>query len=101
MRDRAEVVDFALSDRVDVALEARSRAGDDQSRLACEALGAAIDEHLQRLRLDAVLFVVLCEGVDQAVEPAPGLDIVQTRDEDLELFIEAALEVLDFPDVTV
>jgi hypothetical protein len=62
--------------RAQTALEAPCLERDDNSGLALEALGAAIDKSSLRGRVGETLIIELNEGVDHGVEPSTGLYVV-------------------------
>lgn len=76
---------------VELALDARGDGGEDDARLALEALCAAVDERLDAVRV-ARLFG---HGDEHGVDPAASLDAVEAADDELELAVEGLVKVLD------
>lgn len=78
--------------RVDVerALVARRDRREDDTRLALEALSAAVDE-----RLEAVRVLHVDHLNELGVDPAARRDRVQTSDDDVELHVELVGVILD------
>lgn len=76
---------------VELALDARCGAGQDDAGLALEALGAAVDERLYPVGV----VDLLGNGHEHGVDPAARLDAVQPADDELKLLVEARVKVLD------
>ena len=81
--------------QVERALDARGYAGQDDARIALEALGAAVDKrHDGALVERARLLVVLEHGQEETVDPASRQYRVQAAHDDVERAIEVHVHVL-------
>lgn len=76
------------------ALEAGRDLGQDESALAAQALRASVDERDDRRRDDLFFLVILNQPHDQTIQPPARLDVVQARDDQLELLVEVLVLVL-------
>lgn len=79
-----------LVEHVEAALVARSDGRQDDASLTLEAFGAAVDKRFERV------WVLVIDHVDErGVDPPPGLDRIETTDNDVELFVVLFILVLD------
>lgn len=77
------------------ALEAARKGREYDAGLALEALRAAVDERDDGVLQRGTGLVVFDETEEHGVEPAAGVDGVQTCDDEVELLVEALVEVHD------
>lgn len=83
-------------EQVQRALEAGGDARDDDARLAQQPFSAAVNVgDADGVCAHVPVSIQLYEGAEQAVQPAPGLQVVQAADDDLELLVEVSRHVLD------
>ena len=96
---RTEIEDSLRCQVRQGTLEAASRVRLDDSRLARKPLSPTIDNNLLGVGLRLTIGFELNKGVDKRVQPAPCLNVIKPRDEDVELLIERDLLVLNFSDM--
>lgn len=91
--NRAERVRRLRRQRSHAALVAASLERLNYSCLSLKAFSAAIDEESVNLRV--VILVELYKRMDHGVNPASGLNVVETADDDHKLRVEVSTKLLD------
>lgn len=82
--------------QVERALDTRGEPGQNESCVALEALGPAVDHRYHRRLIEHIRgLVVLQQAEQQAVHPASRQNRVQTAHDQIELTIEVDVHVLD------